>query len=47
MKFIVYDALGNILYDGGSWPMARSALDFAVQKDEECPRLVISSEANE
>lgn len=41
VKFIVYDVLGRVLYDGESWPMARAALDSAVYKDVGCPRLVI------
>lgn len=44
MKFIVTDASDSILYDGGSWPMARAALDFAVHKDEGCPKLDILPE---
>lgn len=47
MKFIVTDASGCVVYDGGSWPMARAALDFAVQKDEECPRLDVLPEGKE
>lgn len=47
MKFIVYEASGRILYDGESWPMARAALDFAVHKDEGCPRLDISPDGKE
>lgn len=41
MKFIVTDALGHVVYDGGSWPMARAALDYVVQKVDGCPRLDI------
>ena len=47
MKFIVTDASGRVLYDGGSWPMARAALDFAVHKDEGCPTLDILPEGRE
>lgn len=47
MKFVVYDVSGRVLYDGGSWPMARAALDFVVAKGGECPRLEITPEAEE
>lgn len=38
MRFVVQDAAGNVVYQGGSWPMARAAL---VLLDEECPHLAI------
>lgn len=41
VKFTVYNVEGRVLYDGDSWPMARSALDYAVRLDEGCPRLDI------
>lgn len=47
MKFVVHDASGSVLYDGASWPMARAALDFAVHKDIDCPRLDILPEGKE
>lgn len=47
MRFTVYNAGGRILYDGGSWPMARAALDYTVRLDEGCPRLEITSEEKE
>jgi len=45
MIYEVYDASGVRLYQGGSWPMARAALDVLCIKDEECPKLKISPEA--
>lgn len=45
MIYAVYDASGFPIYEGGSWPMARAALDFLAEKDEECPRLEIMPEA--
>ena len=47
MIFTVKDASGHVLYYGDNWPMARAALDFAVHKDEECPRLDILPEGKE
>lgn len=47
VRFTVYNAEGRALYDGGSWPMARAALDYAVRLDEGCPRLEITSEEKE
>lgn len=44
MRFTVYNAQGRALYEGGSWPMARAALDYAVRLDEGCPRLEITPE---
>lgn len=44
MIYKVYDATGVLLYQGGSWPMARAALDVLCIKDEECPKLKISPE---
>ena len=41
MWFSVYDAEGDLLYEGSSWPMARAALDFAVMQDNGCPALII------
>lgn len=34
-------------HEGGSWPMARAALDCAVRLDEGCPRLEITPEEKE
>lgn len=39
MLFMVCDANNHMIYNGGSWPMARAALDALVQKDLGCPRL--------
>lgn len=47
VRFTVYNAQGRALYEGESWPMARAALDFAVRKDEGCPRLDIRPEEKE
>ena len=47
MIFAVKDASGHVLYSGDNWPMARAALDFAVCKDEKCPRLDILPEGKE
>lgn len=44
MRFVVQDAVGNVVYQGGSWPMARAALDALVLRDEECPHLAIYME---
>lgn len=44
MIFEVYHANGSLCYEGGSWPMARAALDRVVLADEDCPRLVIRPE---
>lgn len=41
MWFSVFKADGDLLYEGGSWPMARAALDFAVMQDNGCPVLTI------
>lgn len=39
MLFLVCDDNDRVIYDGGSWPMARAALDSLVMKDKGCPRL--------
>ena len=44
MTFVVYHADGSLCYEGGSWPMARAALDRVVLADEDCPQLVIRPE---
>ena len=44
MLFMVCDANNKVLYNGGSWPMARAALDALVQTDMGCPRLHCWSE---
>lgn len=44
MTYEVKDASGRTIYEGGSWPMARSALDFAVMQDNGCPTLDIRAE---
>lgn len=44
MWFQVNNAEGDTIYEGTSWPMARSALDYAVRLDEGCPRLDIRPE---
>ena len=44
MFFTVVTAQGDVLYNGGSWPMARAALDALVHQDKGCPRLVVDSE---
>ena len=43
MRFIVWNAQGDVLYQGESWPMARAALDYAIMKDDGCPGLAIMS----
>ena len=44
MIYTVYRADGSLAYEGGSWPMARAALDCVVLSDEKCPQLVIRPE---
>lgn len=45
MIFYVYRADGSLCYEGGSWPMARAALDHVVLTDKNCPRLEIRPES--
>lgn len=42
MWFSVYNSDGDLLYEGYSWPMARSALDYAILRDKGCPVLTIT-----
>lgn len=44
MVFIVFDGKGAVLYDGRSWPMARAALDHALEKDDGTPKLDVLPE---
>ena len=44
MWFSVFNAAGELIYEGVSWPMARAALDFVVMLDNGCPKLIIRSE---
>ena len=46
MRFIVWNAQGDVLYQGESWPMARAALDYAIAKNEGCPVLNIEPRPN-
>lgn len=39
MLFMVCDDNNKVLYNGGSWPMARAALDALVLADKGCPQL--------
>ncbi|MDE6456158.1 MAG: hypothetical protein K2L38_09705 [Dysosmobacter sp.] len=47
MYYLVYDASGELRFESGSWPMARSALDLVISETPEpstmegCPNLVI------
>lgn len=43
MWFSVFNSDGDLLYEGYSWPMARSALDYAILRDKGCPVLTITS----
>lgn len=44
MRFEVRDTAGRTVYEGGSWPMARAALDVMIQRDEGCPQLYLCPE---
>jgi len=45
MYFLVYDADGKLRFQSENWPMARSALDYVISEDKECPRLLILPES--
>ena len=44
MFFLVWTAQGDVIYKGGSWPMARAALDSVVLADKAHPQLTTCSE---
>lgn len=47
MYYLVYDASGELRFQGDNWPMARSALDLVILEAQgsdrpgDCPRLEI------
>lgn len=43
MYFAVFTAQGDLLYNGGSWPMARAALDQIILADNGIPQLLFLS----
>jgi len=50
MHFFVYlppFSPDRVLYNGTSWPMALSALEYALSHYEECPRLDITQDEAE
>ncbi len=47
MMYEVRDSSGRTIYEGNSWPMARAALDYFVQWDENCPSLDIRPETED
>lgn len=40
MVYSVFTAQGDLLYNGGSWPMARAALDLIVLENKGVPQLL-------
>ena len=47
MMFIVWTRKDGVIYNGGSWPMARAALDSIVLADDACPIMVAVPEMEE